>query len=53
MCQPVHIVAKEITDGRNSLPEQVLSSPRVGVVGIGVVLPEVNAPHLVKRAGLR
>ena len=28
MFQPVHIVAKEVADGRKSLPEQFFSSPR-------------------------
>ena len=52
MCQPVHIVAKEVADGRKSLPEQVLSLPQVGVMSVGVVRPEAKAPHLVQRAGL-
>ena len=51
MCQHVNIVAKEVADGRKSLPEQVLSSPQVGVTGVRVVRPEANAPHLVKWAG--
>ena len=37
--------------GRKSLPEQVLSSPQVGVMGVGVVPPETDAPHLIKSAG--
>ena len=48
MCQPVHIVAKEVADGRKSLSEQVTSSPQVGVMGVGAVRPEADAPHLVK-----
>ena len=51
MCQPVRIVTKEVADGIKSLPEQVLSSPQVGVMGVGVVRSETSAPHLVKRAG--
>ena len=35
MCQPGHTVAKEVADGRKSLPEHVLSSPQVGVIGVG------------------
>ena len=26
VCQPVHIVAKEVAEGRKSLPEQVIST---------------------------
>ena len=51
MCQPVHTVAKEVADGRKSLPEQGLSSPQVGAMGLGVVRSGVDAPHLVKGAG--
>ena len=47
MRQPVHIVAREVVDGRNSLPEQVLSSLQLAVVGVGVVHLEADAPHLV------
>ena len=51
MCQPVRIVAKKVADGRKRVPEQVIPSPQVGVMGVGVVCPGANAPHLVKRAG--
>ena len=52
MCQPVHIVAKEVANGRKSLSEQVISSPQVEIMGVGVVRPEANSPHLVTRTGL-
>ena len=48
VCQTVRIATKEVADGRRSLLEQVLSSPQVGIMGVGVVCPEANAPHLVK-----
>ena len=51
VCQPVRIVAKEVADGRKKLPKQVISSPQVGGMGVGVIRPEANAPHLVERAG--
>ena len=51
MCEPVHVVAKEVADGRKSLLEQVPSSPQVGVMGVAVVRLEADAPHLIKRAG--
>ena len=51
VCRPERIVAKEVADSRKGLPEQVISSPQVGAMGVEVVLPEANAQHLVKRAG--
>ena len=51
MCQPVHNVAKKVTDDRKSLPERVLASPQVGGMSVGVVRPKADAPYLVKRAG--
>ena len=33
VCQPVRIVPKEVADGRKSLPEQIISSPQMGVMG--------------------
>ena len=41
-------VAREIADGRKSLPQQVISALKGGVIGVGIVPPEANAPHLVK-----
>ena len=51
MCQPVHIVAKEVAGGRKSLPQQLFSSPQVGVMGVGVVRPEADASQLVQKTG--
>ena len=48
----VRIVDKEVADGRKSLSEQVISSPQVRVMGVGIILPEANAPHLVKWVGV-
>ena len=47
VCQPVHIVAKEVADGRQSLQRVGV----IGVMGVGVVRPEAATPHLVQRAG--
>ena len=51
MRKPVHIVAKEVAGGKKSLPEQVLSSAKVRVMGVGVVRLGPDAPHLVKMTG--
>lgn len=53
MCRLVRMVAREVTDGRKSLPGQVHSSPQAGVMSVGaagvmsvgVVHPEANDPH--------
>ena len=53
MCRADCIVAKEAANGKKTLPEQILSSSQAGVMGVGVVRPEANAPHQIKRAGFR
>ena len=46
-------MAKEVADGRKRLPEQVISPPQSGVMGVGFVCAEANAPHRVKKGWLR
>ena len=52
VCHLVHIGAKEVVDGRMSLPEQLISSSPVGVTGDRVVRLQADAPHLVKGLAL-
>ena len=52
MCRTVRIVEKDVSDDGKSLPEQVISLPKARVMlRVGVVRPEANDSHLVKRAG--
>ena len=51
MCQPGFTFAIGVADGRKCLTEQFFSSPLARVVVHGIILPETNAPHWVKRAG--
>ena len=38
-------------NGRKRLAEQILSSPLTWTFGSGIIRPETNAPHWVRRAG--
>ena len=53
MWRPVRDVGTEVADGRKSLLEQVISSSQAGAVGVGVVRPETNGPHRIKKGWLR
>ena len=53
MCQPGLACANSVADGGKSFPEQILPLPPAGILGLGVVRPETDAPNAVKRAGFR
>ena len=48
-----HLRAEGVANGRKSFPEKSISSPPRGVLSLGVVCPETDDPHGVKRAGSR
>lgn len=52
-CQPALTCANGVADDRNDFTEHCFRSPPAGVVGLGVFLPETDAPPRVKRAGFR
>ena len=50
-CQPGLNGANGVANRRKSLFEQFFPPPPAGITGLGVVLPETDAPHGVERAG--
>ena len=51
VCQPGLTCANGVAEGRKSFSEQLFPCSPAGVASLGVVCPEVDAPHGVKRAG--
>ena len=51
VCQPGFACGNRVADGRKSVSEKTIPWPPAGVASLGVVCPETDAPHGVKRAG--
>ena len=50
MCRPGLTFANGFADGTKYLTVQCFFSPLARVVGPGIIRPETNAPHRVRRA---